>query len=347
MRAPWTIHGLGVIAVGLLAWTGSANSAAVQEEANIATLSHKAQKKWGINLPAETWIAIDWSIAIHGGLEFAVEQTGAMKLSVDTNDDEKLDNEVKGTGGSLTLKGTAESGEKIAYTVRLRPNGKSWEWSTGSVQSGIVEGVKVSLIDMNGNGRYDDFGKDAYLVGGSTNAAFLSRVVNLKGELFEFTPNAHGTEVTTKPYTGETATLDATSEFEGRGRVVNAVFRDGDLSFNVADAKKGLKVPAGTYSFEHGYVTKGSATVTIDTGRMKPIKLNAGAEHRLAWGGPIGGEFSYSQAGSEVTVQSDFRFFGRLGEEYKEFTPRGGGPKVFVKDMEEGEVLAKGRFAET
>ncbi|MEX1025858.1 MAG: hypothetical protein WD226_12365 [Planctomycetota bacterium] len=347
MRAPWTIHGLGVVAFGVLAWTGSATSAGPDDEVNTATLSHKAQKKWGINLPAEHWITVDWSIALSGGLEFPAEQTGAQKLSVDTNGDEKLDDDVKGKGGSLTLKGTTDADEKVEYTVRLRPKGKTWEWSAGSVQQGTVEGTKVSLIDMNGNGRYDDFGQDAYLVGNSSNAAFLSRVVNLGGNLYEFTPNALGTEVTTKPFTGETVMLDATSEFEGKGKVVNAVFRDGDLSFNVADEAKGMKIPAGTYRFEHGYVTKGSSTVTIGTGNMEPIELAPGAEHVVEWGAPIGGEFSYNQTGTKVTVNADFRFFGKLGEEYKEFTPKGGGPKIFVKDKEKGDVLTKGRFRES
>lgn len=346
MRAPWLIQGLGVVALGALCWTG--NASPEEGTANVATLSHKAHKKWGLNVPAETWIPIDWSISLHDGLEFTVEQTGPMKLAVDTNGDGKTNGEVKGKGGSVTLKGTNDSGEKVSYTVRLKPQGKTWVWTVGSTQTGTVEGVKVSLIDMNGNGRFDDFGADAYTIGKSRNAAYLSKVVNIKGALFNFQPNASGTSVTTSPYTGETATLDVKSKFKAKAKLVNAVFTDGNLSFNIADAKKGgMLVPSGNYSFKHGYVTKGSSHATMKGGTMEKLKLESGATQILEWGAPIAGEFSFAQDGTKVTVQPNFKFFGNLGEEYQDFQPKGGGPKILVKEDGKGTVLAKGRFGST
>ena len=345
MRAPWMVHGLGVLALGALTWTGTAGPA--DDASNTATLSHKAHKKWGFNLPAETWTKIDWSIALHDGLEFPVEQTGPLKLAVDTNGDGKTDKEVKGKGGVLTLKGTNDSGEKVSYTVRLAPEGKTWKWSAGSTQSGTVEGVKVSLIDMNNNGRFDDFGADAYTVNGSNYAAFLSRVVNLKGKLYEFEPSADGTSVKTTPYTGETATLDVRSEFKAKAKLMNAVFNDGSYSFNFADAKKGLVVPAGNYKLKHGFVAKGSSNATIKPGNMKEIRLEAGSTQTLEWGGPITGDFTFNQNGKRVEVKSDFHFYGTLGEEYADFAPKGGGPKIFIKEKGKDNVLSKGRFGST
>ena len=51
---------------------------------------------------------------------------------------------------------------------------------------GSVEGVPVQLIDQNNNGVFNEIGIDAMVVGSGKSAAFLSKIVNLKGQLFEF-----------------------------------------------------------------------------------------------------------------------------------------------------------------
>ena len=311
-------------------------------------LSHKAHKQWDFVLPAERWHKVDGVITLPGGLEFETKTEGPLKLRVDTNADGRLDKDVKGQSGFLTLSAKDNAGNPFRYSIRFKnvAAGK-WEWATGSSMTGKIDGTLVHVFDQDGNGRYDDYGVDAIAVGSANCAALLSKVVSIDGDLFDFEIQPDGTSAKTSAYDGPTGVLSVEQDYEAKGKLTAAVFRSGDLSFQVAGKKKGVTVPVGRYDFVSGRVERGSASASMRRGRMAPLVVEESGTTKIEWGEELEGEFDFKQTGVKVTVQANFAFFGAAGEEYYDFKPRGKGPKIIFKDQERGREIREGRFRES
>lgn len=333
---------------GLLAYL-TLGSASPEGDSSTFKLAHKAHERWDYVLPAERWQRVDSQLELPGGLSFVTEMDGPMKIRVDTNGDGRVDKDVRGkTGGFLTLQGKGEEGEKVRYSIRLRnvAAGK-WEWSTGSSRTGVVNGKLVHVFDQNGNGEYDDYGVDALAVGKQRHASLLSKITRIGDELVHLDVSTDGTSVAVRDYDGPTGTLNVQAGFESKGKLVAAVFRDGDLSFEVAGDRRGVEIPAGRYEFVSGRLAKGSAMASIRRGKFRPVEVQEGEITEIEWGEEITGTFNYSQNGEQVTVRADFGIFGIAGEEYYDFEPRGKGPKILVKDAKRGREIVEGRFRES
>jgi hypothetical protein len=266
-----------------------------------------------------------------------------MALEVDTNGDGKYDERVKGARGFAKLRGKDAAGNALQYAVRFKFE-DGYKWSPAGVMAGKVKGQLLRLIDQNGNGEYDDYGVDAMIVGSSEAACFLSKVVNLGGELYSFSVDAAGAKVEVAPFVGETGEIDLASQFKSNGTLVAAVVRSGEMSFDAAQAKTGLKVPAGTYELVAGFVEKAGETCWIKKGKSRPIEVAAGADVAVAWGGPIVAEFEYKVSDETITVPPDVKFYGQTGEEYHSFRPEAKSPKILVTDKATGKLVASGRF---
>jgi hypothetical protein len=340
--------------VGLAAallWGVAASTPALAQEAGDweeATLKHRGMEDFQIVLPdaKAVWKKLGSSVALHG-IEFPVEIQGDLKFEIDSDGDEIVDEAVKGNAGYVKLEGKNSAGESFDYAVRFRNDGaKLWSWAPGHVMQGKVRGTVMSFIDRNGNGRYDDLGQDAYTLGSERGAAYLSSVVNIGGDLFELEVDKTGATVKTRPYTGPTGTLTATIPTDIKGDLVAAVFTSGASSFNVAGQAKGVKVPAGDYTFASGHVERGGESAAISRGRMESIEVAADATVTVDWGGPLVGEIDEPAVTKDkVVVQPNFHIFGKAGEQYGDFFPAvKSSPKILVLDKETGKVLKKGTF---
>jgi hypothetical protein len=329
----------------LLGFSGAA--IAHEDEKETATFAYKSYPKWTINLPKETFspIAAEIPIGSAGGTGFHAEMDGTA-LAVDTNADGKVDTKAKGVASFMTLKGKNAGGREFQYSVRL-VNQSGWKFAASGVMAGKVKGVQLRLIDQNNNGKYNDVGEDAMIVGQGDAACFLSRVVNLDGELYSIEVGEDGSQVSATPFTGESGTLNLDGSFTTQGILGSAVVKstNNDLSFNLASEKKGLVVPAGDYVLTYGTVTAGAETVRIRAGKMKPITVAAKATATPAWGGPIKAEFTWSHQDGVLTIRpQDLFFFGAAGEEYYDWKPDGQPPTFVVKDAKTGRELLKARF---
>jgi len=339
--------------LGLLCATGAAllafgsSIAATENEKETSQFAYKSYPKWTLNLPKETFTAVNAEIPIlhTGGNGFRAEIDGTA-LAVDTNADGKVDTKAKGTNSFLTLKGKNGLGRDFTYAVRMTSTG-GWKFAASGVMTGKIKGVDIRLVDQDNNGQYNDFGKDAMIVGNGVNACFLSRVVNLGGSLFNLEVSADGAEVAVTPFTGEAGTLNLASSFTTQGSLESAVVSStsGDYSFNLADATKGVLVPAGEYKIEYGTVTSGAESVRIRSGKMKNFTVKAGETAAPQWGGPIKAEFTWTHENGVLSIKPENVFyFGQAGEEYYNWKPDGQPPTFIVKDAKTGEELLKARF---
>lgn len=337
------------VAGATFAFAGDESPAADDATHQVVALSFRALKNWDIIVPNEVWTSLVDTIAIPhaGGEGFAVEQIGPMKLRVDTDGDGVVDKDVRGADGFLELRSKDADGKPFAYAVRfVNDAAGKYKYAVGGVMEGKLNGTPIELIDRSGNGRYDDFGQDAIVVGNAAGASLLSRVINAGDSLFEIEVSSDGSQVSYRPYTGPSARVDMSSGHDCRGKLLSAVISsdDGDHHFNVASEAGSTLVPAGKYRFAYGFAAKGDETVQMRTGKMLPLQLAAGEQKVVEWGGPIVAEFDYEVADETITVQPNVAFYGGAGEEYHTFQPDAKSPKILVADKNTKKIYLEGRF---
>lgn len=286
---------------------------------------HEAALK--IPLPSET-----------GGFTLQPEGTN---LSVDVNGDGTVDSKVK-EGQPVFLQVKYDDGEMAKYAVRFfRGARMAWFYETATSMAGTVAGEKVSLIDADCNGKYDDFGKDAILVGRGPWAAPLGKIVLLKDKLYHVKVDPKGASLSLQAYTGETGTLDLRKNFRAPGALQYAVVQCAEAYFELSG--KGANVPVGKYVFVCGRLEKGKKACNIVRGEMKEIEVGTGGA-TPQWGPPLKIVFKASRNEEKIHIDAGLRYTGQGDEEYRDFENVISTPDVQVKSKE-GIVADKGRFA--
>lgn len=336
-----------------LALTAFANGPGGPEETGAFKAS--VPGKWEIVTPVTTPVKLTAGAAgvkmipiPHAGGPGFVVESDAVSLSVDLNGDGKFDDKVKGVGGTVVLKAKTPEGVAFTRTVRISRSGTDWVLSPAEVMQGRVAGTDVKLIDLNLNGRFDEFGVDGMVVGKTEAASLLSKVTNLGGKLYSLTVSADGTSATAAPFDGTAGTLNLAKGWKSDGaELVSAVVasENDELSFELSDARTGLLVPTGEYKLVAGFARKGSESVRIRAGANgKRFTVEAGKDFTAAWGGPVEMDFTFTLAKDVLTVPTDLRYVGAAGEEYFEFKPDAKSPQIVVFDPEAKQVVKEGRF---
>jgi hypothetical protein len=310
-----------------------------------ATLTYKSLPKWNLILPKEQWTTFTKAIPIrHANSEEGfIANVALMTVSLDTDGDGKADSDVKGTSGYAELRGKDAAGKAFTYAARITNDGTKCSFAASGALVGSLNGVAISVIDANNNGVYGEFGKDAMIVGNGRAASWMSKVVNLKDELFEIRVSENGQQITAKPFTGVSGTLELRGGFKSAGELDSVVVSDdrSGCSFNLAGCK-GMLVPVGSYTITGGFAHKANETVYNDGGKMRPLVVERSKTTSLAWGGAVTAQFDFAHDADKVTVQPNIKYFGRAGEEYYSFKPEVKSPKFFVFDGKK--LVTSGRF---
>ncbi|MBK6940811.1 MAG: hypothetical protein IPH13_11520 [Planctomycetes bacterium] len=316
----------------LLTICGSASAA----DGTTVPLEPKAYRTFELLLPQERFAEVGAGFAVpHGGSERFTTTLEGDRLRVDLDGDGTCEALVEGETGFVTLARTATDGRSLAYSARLkREPGEPWTYSCGSAMVGQIDGVAIQVFDQNLNGRFDDYGVDAMIVGKSIVASYLSKVVAIGDRLVSIEVAADGSSLDVAPFTGATGTLDLRSGFTCKAKLDAAIVRstDGAYSFDAARAKAGMKVPAGEYRLEAGRIVLGESRATVRAGHAKPLVVAADAKLEVAWGGPVTAEFAAQRDGDQIGFTPwDIWYYGRLGEEYVDFMPLGASPTFAIK----------------
>ncbi len=341
---------LSQVCLGLLAAVGFSTICAATPQQESANLKFKSVKKWDTLLPEETWSTIAFHIPIaHAGGEGFVVKNSAYSLEVDTDGNGKPDDKIKGQGGFAVLKAKDKDGRVFQYAIRVRKEQDDWQYASSGIMTGKIHGVPITLIDQNNNGVWNEIGTDAMIVGKTKAASYLSRIVNLKGQLFLLDVNEAGNQMSLTPYEGDAGTLNALAGYRSKGKLLQAVFssKDGKVSFDLANAKNGLLVPAMEYKFVRGFAEKGSERVWIRRGFMRGVTVKANQEKVVKWGGPLRMEFDYFRNSKEQVTVNLPTFYGNADEEYYDFFPGGKSPSIVVTDKETGKEIWSGKFCES
>lgn len=324
-------------------------------ESESVDLRYKSYRNWSMHLPSEKWFPVKDGIKIPhaGGDAFAVELTGN-DLKIDADGDGKLERTIKPlvdpkTNVSTTrvvLSGKSKAGESFRYAARLRKDGNGWEWAPGGAMAGTIKTeagpVPIRIIDQNGNGRFDDIGRDAMIVGGNDNATLLSKTIFVDNVLRNVDLADDGKSLTLTNYDGPTAEIDMTTSFNSKAVLISSVIVSADKkhSFDVGAIEGPIRVPAAKYSIVGGTLGLGEHRVHISSGRMEPFQLASGTKREIDWGGPVASEFRFNRAGDKVQFSPDqIWYYGKAGEQYVGWNPIGKSPEFKILDKETGAVL--------
>lgn len=324
-------------------------------ESESVDLRYRSYRNWTIQLPGEKWFSVKDGIKIahSGGDAFAVSMVGN-DLRFDTDGDEELDRTIKPivdqkTGVSTTrviLSGKTKLGAAFRYAVRLRSDANGWEWAPGGALAGTITTdagpVPIRIIDQDGNGRFNDVGRDAMIVGANDHATLLSKTIYVDNTLQNVNVATDGSSLTLSAYDGPTAEIDMTTTFNSKAALLSSIIVSADKqhSFDVGAIEGPIKIPAARYSVVHGVLGLGEHRVQISSGRMQPFELAADEIKTFDWGGPITSEFKFARAGDQVQFSpNNVWYYGKAGEQYVGWNPIGKSPEFRVLDADTGAVL--------
>lgn len=337
---------LAAVAPGLVLAPSHADAddAPTASETGRLDLKYRPSRTWRYELPAESFVRVGGAIDFSGvgGARFATAVEGS-GLEVDTDGDGTTDVKIEGEGGYVRLR--TEDG--FDYSVRLRNAGAGWTYAASGARVTKLGNVRITLIDQDGDGRYDGYGRDAMIVGSSRVACFLSRVINVAGTLHRIDVAADGSSLRHAPYGGAAGRIDLARRWDARARLRSAIVRseDGAYSFDLAAHADGLAVPAGRYRIHGGSLALGDSHVRFRQGKAAPVDVKAEHTVRVPGGGPLRAEFAWQRRGDELLLSPEsLRWFGRAGEEYYGWAPFGSSPEFTITDMDAKQEVAKAIF---
>jgi hypothetical protein len=269
-------------------------------------------------------------------------------LALDTDGDGQVDRVLEGTldpatgvtSARVTLAGRSADGAAFTYPVRLEGTGGVWKWAAGGALEGQLGSTAVRVVDLDGNGRFGDVGRDAIVVGDGDVAQLLGEAIHVDGRLVQLTLDAAGTTAELAPFEGETGVLDVRTALAAKGVLLAAVVAsdDGRHSFELSGGA--ATVPVGRYRVVSAKLGLGEARVVADAASMQPIEVAQGETAAVQWGAPITASFAVQRAGDEYVLDPrHVRYVGRGGEQWTGWSPIGKSPSFRVKEKTTGEVL--------
>ncbi|MFT7486830.1 MAG: hypothetical protein ACI9F9_002686 [Candidatus Paceibacteria bacterium] len=347
---------LFLLAAGILVATSSLAGTAMDTVAPTEVdLTFRTLRTWDVHLPAEAFAPIGKSIpfaaAGASGLKVAIEEGS---LRIDRNGDGELDGKVETPSedkkSQLVVFRLNEGTEnESSYAIRVRNDGR-WSYAPAGAMEGKAGNTRFMIFDQNSNGRFDDYGVDAMIVGRGKTASFLSHSIHIDGKLHQLSISADGKTASLAAFAGATGKLDLGSELTTKAKMRSVIVNseNGEHSFELSRAlmaKGGLSVPAGNYVLHSAQVVLGKSHADMTTGNSKPVSVEAGKTATLSWGGPVNAKFGYKRGGDELQIApGDILYYGSAGEVYSNFMPLGSSPRFAIKEKATGDVLVNAVF---
>ena len=322
-----------------LALASAAFAQALPDRGEVA-LKTKIQRRQKLLLPDEALTAVATGFHFQRGIgaDFRADVDGEALL-IDADADGELETRIEGDKGFVVLE---HDGRRYGVSLVKK---MQWGFVAGSVVTGEIGGTKIRVVDQNHNGRFDDVGADAIVVGDGRAASFLSEVISIGGALKKVQIAADGSKLRYEPFTGATGTLSLRAVTGGKvmAAVLNSI--DGRYSVHLNKHETDVVVPVGDYQLHSGVLSLAGSRVTMVRGRSKSLRVTANRVEELAWGGPAKAEFAYQDAGGELKFDpAAIWFYGANDEEYKDWNPIGKSPRIMVMDRSTGAVIAETRF---
>jgi hypothetical protein len=202
----------------------------------------------------------------------------------------------------------------------------------------VKDGFKITLVDENRNGKYDDIGKDLILLGTSRFGIPLSNIINIDNKLYDFKIDTTQSKVSLKAYNGKSGMIDLISGYNSFSPLDLIVVKSNNGDYFDVSKSKSFALPSGEYSLYVAYIKdkdgKNEFRIMIKGGKMKKIEIT-GDDNKVEtvkWGIPLRLECQCVIDENKVNIPAKtIKVFGSANEEYATLWPRLL-PKVEVKD---------------
>ena len=279
--------------------------------------------------PKESTVRGCWDDVSGGELPIRGVKGGLIKfelrapvIAIDLDGDGNL--ESSGKQEIWTVKAAHADGSTTNYSFKLRRDANFFFVSRACMATGEIAKTPIQIVDENNDGKFNGIGQDAIHIGNAPSAQPLSRIVNVKGDLYEIAVDEGGTKLTYRKWTGPAGTLDLCAGYKGKSKPTLAVVSRGDLYFDCSQ-KGGSKVPAGDYDFSIGHVGPSrDQFAVIEKGNMTSISVKPDETTTPDWGTPGKIEFLVTKQGNLMNIgKKSVHAFGKGGEAYTEWIPAG------------------------
>lgn len=188
-----------------------------------------------------------------------------------------------------------------------------------SARVGDIEGQKIVLLDDSGNGRFNDAGKDAVLLGDAP-VAMLGKHMLIGENFYEVLVQEAGLTLEYRPAKLEFGWVDLLEKFKPPQKSetlrIHTLIIDGPLgSFSCSPQRRNVKVPVGAYDLVFGLFERAKETVYMKKGEKTTFTVSAQKVSTPQYGGEVKAQYEVSFDGKDVIIDAP-TFYGELGERY-------------------------------
>ncbi|MCZ7644371.1 MAG: hypothetical protein M5U26_03670 [Planctomycetota bacterium] len=224
--------------------------------------------------------------------------------------------------GPFVYQASYEDGTSGPYLFKLQHLGEAGKFRLTRCQAKQfkVKGQVLLLCDDNGNGRYDDLGKDALLIQDQP-VTLLSRQIYLGEQLHELLVHPAGQTIEVRPLANlEFGEVDLLHLFKSPQKSENLRFltlivqgKDGAFPFD--GRLRTRKLPVGAYDLVFGLLERSNELVMLKRGERTSFVVESAKVATPAWGGPVLGVLEVENDGKALKVNAP-KFLGQGSEQY-------------------------------
>lgn len=179
----------------------------------------------------------------------------------------------------------------------------------------------ITLLDDDGNGKYNDLNRDSVWVEGQP-VAQLGKHILIGDALYELIVQQSGGTVEIRPAATGMAmgAIDAFAKYEAQQKseqlkLHTVIFTGSEGSFACDEKNRVVKVPAGPYDMVFGLFERNNEIMFMKKGEKTSFAVLSKVVAQPKWGGKVVAHFPLTSDGEEVTLGAP-RFYGIATEEY-------------------------------
>jgi hypothetical protein len=229
----------------------------------------------------------------------------------------------EGDTGPFAYMASYADGTSGVYTFKLQATKTVGEFRIVRLCARVARPTKqntVVVIDDNGNGLFNDLGRDAILIDAQP-VTFLGRQIYIGDQLFELVVHPGGKTIEIRPMAHyQTGKVNLFKEFtypqKAENLRIHMVIAQGtDAAFGFSAQQPVRDLPVGAYDLVFALFERSTERVYMLKGDKTSFAVEANKEVSVKWGGPVEAQFTVTSAGHEITL-SPPTFTGQAGELY-------------------------------
>jgi hypothetical protein len=215
-----------------------------------------------------------------------------------------------------------EDGTTAQYSFRFKTIAEKEKFAIvrTMARTATFQNHKITLLDDDGNGKYDDVDRDALVIDDQP-VTFLGKYILIGEDFYEVVAHPAGTvmEIRAAPKI-DTGIADmfaayTVSQKSETMKIHGLIITGPNGSFSFDERRKAGKVPAGTYDITFGLFERAKETVYMKKGEKTSFSVVARETAKPKWGGEVTAKFDLSSDGEKVTVGIP-TFMGEGSETY-------------------------------